>query len=254
MIYVKAITAIFKGFGYCLFNNSVRRLAIWPWLIGLFCYILSLGGAIYLHPLLLQFLIGEPSGFWRTVLYYLVWLLSAALLLVVAGLITVMLVMVFASVFQTAIAANVLKELGRKTPPEIPGFKGLMKETIRTVRVETFKLLWLLPVFAVVLIAGLIPVFAPIALLLGAWLLAYQFLDVVLDLYKLNTRARIMFAVRNLPLVTCFGLSLTVCWAIPLVGVLLAPVAVAAAAWLLSETKLLDLVEQRQLVKTNESN
>ena len=239
MNYVKAFIAIFKGLQLCLFEKSVRRLSIWPWLVGAVAYFGSIVSAYYLHPIVLSALVGTPDGWWASVVYYLAWFFIGLLLLVASMIVSVTLVLLLTAVFQGDIVIAVLRLLGDEVPPQETGIKGLVKETSRTLVVESAKLLWLLPLIALVAVVGLIPVLTPFAVIAGAWLLAYQFVDVVLDIYRLRSRERFRYARKNGVLLTCFGFVIMLCWAIPFMGILLPPAAVAGATWLLSESKLI---------------
>ena len=181
-----------------------------------------------------------PEGVWKSALFYLAWLLFALLLLVLAGLFGLLLVIVLASVFQTAIARLVLQLQGISVPEEDDSIKGTFKETMRTISVEISKLLWLVPVLLALLLAGFIPLLSPLAFAAGSWVLGYQFIDTVLDIYRVPVWRRLRFAIDKLVPVTCFGMTLAVCWLIPFMGIVLPPAAAAGAAWLLSEGKLLE--------------
>ncbi len=241
---LKAFFAIFKGFGFCFSQKQIRRLALWPWLIGAIVYIAAAIGASYAHGSLLSLVVSEPSGFLSYIYYGLAWILVSSLLLVGTLLITVILVMVFTGVFQTAIAVETLKHIGASVPAEQSGVAATVKEAGRTIFTESAKLFWLVPLICFTFILGLIPFLTPVALVLGGWLLAYQFIDVVLDVYRMKTRARIGFAAKHAILMVCFGLGLAACSIIPFVGLLIPPVATAGAAWFLHETGLLEQAQE----------
>ncbi len=245
MTILKSFAALIHGLNYCLFFRPVRMLAIIPWLIGLISYPLALWTVAHFHPLMMQWVSSDPSGILRTLLFYLAWIVFALLLLLLAGLASLLVVMILASVFQTMIARTVLTELGRDVPPEDSSLKGTARETWRTIKVELLKLIWLLPVLAMLLIVGIVPFLAPLAFIGSAWVMGYQFVDVVLDIYRISVWQRLRFALVNPIPVACFGATLTLCWLIPLLGIVIPPVAAAGAAWLMSETKLLDGYSQR---------
>lgn len=225
-----AFSALFHGLRYCFTDSHVRKLAIKPWLIGALGYIGTLYGAYRAHSPILNWIFGDPTGVWQNVLYAGTWLLVGLLLLAGSVVVTIGLVMVLAGVFQTAIAIAVLNSRN-VIPPKDEA--SLFAETARTMLVETGKLLILVPLSIFALVIGFFPLFVPIALILTSWLLAYQFVDVVLDIYRIPVRERIGFARRNFGTFVCFGVTLTVCWAIPFVGLFLAPAAAAGAAWMM---------------------
>lgn len=239
MSILNSLLAIIQGFKLCFTRKEIRRLAFWPWLVGFVCYGSAVVGAFYTHGPILAWVVGTPEGFWMTIVYYLAWVLVAMLLLVASMLVTIVFVMIFTSVFQNAIATRVLRDAGIAVPEETTGVSGVAKETARTLVVESAKLLWLLPLGALVFLVGFIPILAPVALFAAAWLLAYQFVDVVLDVLKVGAWKRLLFAVRHGLTMVLFGLTLSLCWAVPFLGFLLPPIAVAGAAWLLEKNKLL---------------
>jgi len=232
MSFTRPFLALFQGIRLCLFNASVRRHAKWPWLVGVFSYLGTLYGAYRLHGPLVHHFVAEPTGWWRTIVFALAWILAAALLFVASFIVSICLVMVFTSAFQAAIAQAALRaHAGDIELPE----SSMLAETTRTILVESVKLLWLVPLVILVFFVGLIPPLAPLALVLGAWLLAYQFVDIVLDLFHLSARERLRFGRTYSRSLIFFGLALTLCWAVPFLGVFLAPAATAGAAWLLAE-------------------
>ena len=241
MNFLRPFTALLHGIRLCLFNPSVRKHAKWPVLVGTFTYPAALYGAYQSHATVLGWLVSSPEGVWKTVLYWLAWLLTAALLFVGSFIVTVCLVMVFTSVFQSAIAQAVIKE--HNPDAHFPD-NSLIGEAARTILVESTKLIWLLPLIVLVFFVGFIPLFAPVALILGAWLLAYQFVDVVLDLFHVSARKRFRFGRIYFRSLVMFGLALTLCWAIPFLGIFLAPAATAGAAWLLSEEPYLESIKE----------
>ena len=254
MSILRSFIALFKGFQLCLFESRIRRLAVRPWLIGAGVYIASCAAAYYAHDPLLQRIAGEPQGFLAHMLYYLARILLPLFLIILSMVATMMTVMIFASVFQTAIAVNVLQHLGASLPQDKSGLSGIVSETSRTVFTELVKALWLYPCILLSLVLGLIPFFAPVSLLLAAWLLAYNFIDIVLDVFRAGAAGRLWFSLRHGVVVICFGLSLTILWAIPLLGLFLPPVAVAGAAWLLHETGLLKRYSDEETRKWNTKN
>jgi uncharacterized protein involved in cysteine biosynthesis len=236
---IKSVYAILQGLLICLTRPKVRKLAMWPWLVGMFCYSASIYLAYLYHGDILARMVDSPDGWLSYLIYGLAWVAVTSILAVGTLFITMVLVLILTSAFQTAIASAVLRELNEEIPEEEQGFSALLRETKRTAFVEIAKLFWLIPLFILLFIVGFIPILTPVAFLLGSWLLAYQFVDIVLDIYKLKSGKRLSFAIKNAVPVTVFGASLSLCWAIPLVGILLPPAAVAGAAWLMSDTALL---------------
>ena len=230
----KALLALPRGFNICLTNPKVRRLAIRPWLVGIFAYLLFLASAYYSHPIILDLILGEPSSYFKKFLYYLLWVVVALLLLVVSSILSMVFVLITTAIFQTEIALAVLREKYNDL-----GTGELISETKRTIWVECTKLLWIVPFIIFFFIIGLIPPLTPFALAANFWLIAYQFVDVVLDLFKLGTRKRFSFAKENWLFLITIGGCISLLWAIPFVGILIPPIAIAGTAWALDQAELL---------------
>ncbi len=243
---IKSVYAILQGLLICLTRPQVRKLAMVPWLVGVFCYMGSVYLAYVYHADILAQMVDSPDAWYSYILYGLAWIAVTAILAVATLFVTMMMVLILTSAFQTAIATAVLRELNEETPEEEQGFAALMRETRRTIFVEIAKLFWLVPLFIILFFVGFVPLLTPIAFLLGSWLLAYQFVDIVLDVYKLKSGKRLGFAMKNAVPVTVFGASLSLCWTIPFLGFLLPPAAVAGAAWLMSDTALLKTLEHKE--------
>jgi len=237
MRFFQALTAIVHGFQLCFFEREIRKLAMWPWLIGAVSYVIALVAAYYLHSPIVSWFVDNPEGYWQHTLYYLAWGGVSLFLLIAALILSLVAVMVLAGVFQTSIAIKVLQKSNVQIPKEQTGVSGTIKEVGRTVTVESAKLLWIIPLTVLVVIIGIIPFIAPIALVIGAWLLAYQFLDVVLDVFRISARRRLRFAMQNWATVTLYGLSIALICSVPFVALLIPPVAVAGCAWLLGTTE-----------------
>jgi len=228
--------ALVQGAKLCLLRADIRKLAVWPWLIGLFTYFSSLYGVYAIHGRVMSWAAHSPSGIFEHLKYGFVWLGVTGLLLFSAVALSFCLVLIFTSAFQTSIAKASLTAHNVELPPSE---LGLLEEASRTILVESRKLILLLPSMILVFVAGFIPLLAPFAIILGAWLLAFQFVDIVLDIFRLSARDRLAFARGNFISLVCFGLVLGILWAIPFVGIFLAPAATAGAAWFLSEPEFL---------------
>ena len=236
MSIIEAVIAIFQGGRLCFFSPDIRRLALWPWTIGSFCSLICLIGALFLHQPLLQWLIPVPHGFWLSLLYGLAWIGTWLLLFVCTVIISLAGVMVFAGVFQSSIATEVLKKAGFALPDGEQNLRATIKDTTRSLACETIKLLWLIPLGAIILVIGFFPILVPLAIILSAWLLAYQFLDIVLEVLRVSLGKRMRFAVRHWLRMVAFGIGLLLICCIPFAALFLPPIAVAGAAWWLGET------------------
>ena len=240
---IKAPFALLQGLRYCLQEPEVRSLAIRPWIIGTLLYPSSLIGVYYLHSPLMNYCGAVvPSEWnWSMLWYGLLWLgIGIGLLAIFIGL-SVLVTMLLCSSLHEEIVAQVLELQGQTRPETSAGFKNTVQDTVRIVTVEVGKFFWFLPIIILLLIAGFVPAMAPITLLTSCWLLAYRFIDIVLETQKLTAKQRLAFAGRHIIPLTVFGFTLHLCWAIPFMGILLVPIAVAGASWLCA-----DLLENTQ--------
>lgn len=207
-----------------------------PWFVGFLTYMITVFAAVKAHSPILSSFVAEPSGF-SWILFALAWIGLALLLAVATVLITVLMVLITTAVFQTAIVEEVLRhESGESAIVASTtnlSVAQIARESMRCVLTETVKLLWLLPLMIMAFILGFIPLLAPLAFLLGAWLVAFQFVDIVLDVAGLSATKRIGFGRTHWSTLCAFGGVTAVVFLVPLAGILLAPIATAAAAWLL---------------------
>lgn len=229
-----ALLALPTGFKLCLTNPKVRKLAIRPWIAGVFSYFASLGIAYYLHPIVLATLLAPPSSWWTKIVYYVTWLIVAVMLFLASSLLSILFVLITTAIFQTEIALAVLSD-----KYQVLGDGSIIGETKRTLFVESTKLLWLVPLFIIIFLLGLIPPLTPFSIAANCWLIAYQFVDVVLDLFKKGSFERLKFARKNWLFLIVIGASMSILWAIPFVGILIPPAAIAGTAWALDRAKLL---------------
>lgn len=229
------LQALATGMKLCLGNKTIRHLALGPWIIGIFSSIASMIGAYYAHGVVVAHFIGTPQGFLSWLAYLAVWLGTAVLLIAVALLVSFLLVMLLAGIFQNSIAEYILMEM--KNPAPTPGSTptALAREILRSISVESVKLLWLIPVFMLLFLLGFVPLFLPVVFVLSAWLLAYQAVDFALDVLKYSAGQRLNYALKHFMPLMLFGMGLLGLALIPLAIILLPPIAVAGGTFLVSE-------------------
>ncbi len=232
---INALLALPKGFKLCILDKGVRKYVFKPWGFGLLSYLVTLSIAYYLHPLLLNRISENSGSFLSTVAYYFSWTAISALLIVASSVISFIFVLITTAFFQTEIAIEVIKDKYSYLETE-----SIISETTRTILTEAAKIVWILPIFIIVFILGLIPFLTPFAILFNSWLIAYQFCDVTLDLFKTKSKQRFKFARQNFIFLAIIGGSYLALWAIPFLGIFLTPIAIAGTAWALKESNLLE--------------
>ena len=239
---VTAISSLSGAFRLCLFDSRYRRLALRPWLIGFVVYCGAAVGAVYAHAPILQRTAADPTTAVSWIIYVAAWIGIAVGLLVSTMIISVAIILVFSSLFQTDLAKLALTDLEVPYPADESSLHGTVKEAARTVIVETTKLLWLIPLGIIVFITGLFPILLPLTLFFVSWLLAYQFVDIVVDVIKVPPFRRLRYSIGNSLTLLWFGLVLAGLWAVPFLGFLLPPIAVVAAANYFNKVGLLERI------------
>lgn len=231
-----AALALLQGFRLCLFNPVIRKLSLIPWLIGLFIYAIGASVAWYWHSDIVSHYAASPDSLWSHITYIATWLGVALLLVVLVSVVSIVIILIATATVQAEIVQATLTATQNSYSNTEA---GAIKEVTRTVLAESFKLLWLVPASILIALVGLVPILTPFAIVVGAWLLAYQFVDIVLDTLKYGGIQRLGFSLRHAIPISIFGLTLLALWAVPLVGWLLPPVAVAGCTWFLSKTHLI---------------
>jgi len=236
MTLASSLVAILKGLQLCLSDKEIRKLAVIPWLIGFVSFACFSALAIHFFgDFLSLFNATNSEGFIATIVYYAKSILAGGLLLIATVILSTLTVLILAGPFQTAICAKVLERQGVALPLEASGIKATAISVARSIFTELIKLLWLLPLGILVFLIGLFPLLIPVAFVIAAWLLAYQFIDIPLDVLQYSARKRFAYAIANFLSLIAFGASLALLWAIPLLGLFLAPAAAAGAAWLVAK-------------------
>lgn len=226
------------GIRVCLSDPRIRRLALWPWGIGLLSAILCLSYSWSIHNEVYHRLLPASASILSYLLVPLAWLGATVGLFLISFLLSLLSVAVFGGIFQTRIAETVLRERGHVIPnPE--GIHANIKDNLVSMKAQIIRLCWLLPLLCVAFVIGFVPLLFPVGLLLGAWILAVQFVDTVLDVLRVPALERLRFCLKYAWLLCGFGLILSLGAAVPFLGLFLPPAACAATARLLSDRGLL---------------
>lgn len=205
-------------------------MALWPFFIGTLSYVICLVGSYYLHSRVLEFLLPDWSGFFASIAWVMCWLFAFVIVMLGSALLSLMLVMVFAGLFQSMIAEEILSR-ANLLPVSNSGLVPLARDLLRTAWHEMMKFLIFLPVWIAVMLFGFLPFLTVPAFILAAWLLGFQFLDIPLDAMRWPLGRRLGFALRHPVLTSIFGAMLAILW--PFAGFILPPVASAAATIML---------------------
>ncbi|MGL5007229.1 MAG: sulfate transporter CysZ [Plesiomonas sp.] len=218
------------------FSSGIRRYVILPLLVN----ILLLGGAFYWLASHMQKWIGQLLSHipdWLQWLNYLLWPLAVISVLLLFGYFFSTLANIIASPFNGLLAEQLEARLTGESPP-VTGVMTLVRDVPRILKRELRKLVYYLPKVTALLLVSLIPVIgqtlAPLLwLLLTAWMLAVQYSDYPFDNHKIPfTVMRDTLKQRRITSLT-FGGLISFCTMIPLLNLVIMPVAVcgATAMW-----------------------
>ena len=236
----KALTQ--NGMSYFLqgwrlaFLPGIRRYVILPLLVN----ILLLGGSFYALMLHLgswidRLLSHVPE--WLQWLNYLLWPLTVISILLLFGYFFSTIANIIASPFNGLLAEQLEARLTGEEPP-VTGVMTLLRDVPRILRREVRKLTYYLPKVLALLLLYFIPVIgqtlAPVLwFLLTAWMLAVQYADYPFDNHKVPF-ATMRDALKQRRLTSLgFGALISACTMIPLLNLVIMPVAVcgATAMW-----------------------
>jgi uncharacterized protein involved in cysteine biosynthesis len=224
------IIAPFKGLQLCLTDPEVRRASLLPWLVGGIIAFLVSGILIYAFPMLTDYMTNNITESLSIGSHVIAWIASTLLSILAAALVTMIVVLVLCSYYHYRIAQIILSKRGFKLK-ELTA----LKELGRSSTTEILKLVWLVPLYIVIFVIGLIPIFTPFAFFGWGMLAAYQFLDYPLDTLHYGAFDRLGFVFKHLLGAILFGVTLVLLSAIPFVIFFITPVAVAGASWLIVE-------------------
>ena len=216
-------------------------------LIPLAVNLLLFGGAFYwlylqLDTLFVWFNDAVPSYFqW---LKFVLWPLAIMVVLVVFSLLFTSVANFIAAPFNGLLAERVeLKLTGAPLPDD--GWWGLLKDTPRMLAREVHKMVYYVPRALGCLLLFLVPVFgqtvAPILwFAFSAWMMAIQYCDYPFDNHKIDFAVMRQALAQKRKLNLGFGASVALCSSVPLVNLLIIPVAIcgATALWVEHYTQL----------------
>ncbi|MGL4857173.1 MAG: sulfate transporter CysZ [Plesiomonas sp.] len=218
------------------FLPGIRRYVILPLLVN----VLLIGSAFYWLASHMQAWIGQLLSHipdWLQWLNYLLWPLAVISVLLLFGYFFSTLANIIASPFNGLLAEQLEAHLTGEEPP-VTGVMTLLRDVPRILKREVRKLVYYLPKVIALLLVSLIPVvgqtLAPLLwLLLTAWMLAVQYSDYPFDNHKIPfTTMRDALKQRRFTSIT-FGGLISICTMVPLLNLVIMPVAVcgATAMW-----------------------
>lgn len=215
---------------------GIRRFVLVPLLVNMLLF----GGAFYwlFHQLKhwMARLMWYVPGFLQW-LDYLLWPLAVMLSLIIFGCFFSTIANWIAAPFNGLLAEQLEARLTGQTPPD-EGLLSAFKDVPRVMRRETRKLLWYLPRALGLLVISFIPVIghmlAPVLwFMFGGWMLAIQYCDYPFDNHKVPFEQMRAALWQRRWCNLQFGLLVNLFTLIPLLNLVIMPVAVcgATAMW-----------------------
>ncbi|MDR2390984.1 MAG: EI24 domain-containing protein [Planctomycetota bacterium] len=226
----------FRGAALLLGRRGVKRYAALPFLINLVLYVLAFGVFVSIlwnwnfDPIAWDF--WGPAGRWISGLLnrldWLMKLVAALLVLTVAFFTFTSVGMVLASPFNDLLSERVevsMKGGNGREPVHSPGFGQTLRNTGHSLLNLFLQILFTLPALPALLLPGI--GFLPL-LLVSGWFAGFGFIDIPMARHCFLLRAKWLAMSRLFWKTLGFGLAMQACFAVPVVGLLLLPVGVAA--------------------------
>lgn len=230
---VRGAGYLFRGL-QMLPNPTIRHFVIVPLAVNLIFFISALWALFsnfndWVNYLVTSFL---PDWEWLNFLYYILWPLMAALVLVVVYYSFSIVANIIAAPFNGMLAEKVEKHLRGETISD-GGWKEIIAEIPRTIGRELAKLAYYIPRLLVLVIISFIPLInliSPILwLLFGAWMMAIQYCDYPMDNNKVSfIKMRELLKSDRLTSIG-FGGLIQLGMMIPILNLFLMPAAVVGA-------------------------
>lgn len=228
---MKGAAFVFHGIPLLL-SPGVRLYLVTPLLINLLVFVALVWLGLSQFGELLAWLEATLPA-WLSWLDWLLWPLFVLLTLLAGFLVCLLLATLIAAPFTGPLAAAIESRLRGRSPGGNDGAASLFKEAFAALASEARKLgyfgLRAAPLGLLSLLPGVNLIVAPLWLLFSAWMLALEFVEVPLGNHGLTFPAvRARLAQRRM-LALGFGATLLVMTMIPLLNLLVIPVAIAGA-------------------------
>ena len=221
-----------------LTHPSLRLFVLVPLLVN----ILIFGGLIwyglsYLFAVMDDWLAKIPA--WLDFIKWIIWPLVGLTVSLATGYLFTAVALLIASPFNALLAEKVEELITGKPVKSLEGLGAALMALPRGILRELSKLIYYLPMAALVLVISFIPLLNMVApllwFLLGAWMMSLQFLDYPMDNHLLSF-ADVKEAARARRLSSMgFGGVVALCTGIPVVNFFVVPAAVAGATLLWCE-------------------
>lgn len=225
----------FKGFELIRLKG-IRRFVFIPLMVNLILFVIAFS---YLFRQLDQYMLWLEGIMpqWLTWLSYFIWPLAVFTLLIIFSYIFSTAANWLAAPFNGLLSEKIEKILSTNRPLEVENntFAALIKDVPRTLSREWLKLKYYLPrAVGFFLLLWLLPLIGQILwFLFTAWMMAIQYKDYPFDNHKIPFATMRLALQQKRSLSFSFGITVTVFSMIPIINLIVMPVAIcgATALW-----------------------
>jgi CysZ protein len=219
-------------------HPSLRLFVIIPLAVNILIFGSLIGlGFSYLSGLISGWMAGIPT--WLDFIAWIIWPLIILTVALIGGYLFTSVALLIASPFNALLAEKAEELITGRPVDSLEGLGAALLALPRGILRELAKLLYYVPMAALVLLLSFIPGLNAIApalwFLLGAWMMSIQFVDYPMDNHQLSF-ADVKEAVRSRRLSSMgFGGMVALCAGIPVVNFFVVPAAVVGATLLWCE-------------------
>jgi CysZ protein len=219
-------------------HPSLRLFVIIPLAVNILIFGSLIGlGFSYLSGLISGWMAGIPT--WLDFITWIIWPLIILTVALIGGYLFTSVALLIASPFNALLAEKAEELITGRPVDSLEGLGAALLALPRGILRELAKLLYYVPMAALVLLLSFIPGLNAIApalwFLLGAWMMSIQFVDYPMDNHQLSF-ADVKEAVRSRRLSSMgFGGMVALCAGIPVVNFFVVPAAVVGATLLWCE-------------------
>ena len=238
---IEGLSAVLGGIGFVLVTPRVWFYAAVPALVLVLLACGLAGLAIYGADWTTRSLLDEPASIWGHVGSWLLRVLLALTMLLMAMLLALVLAQPLSGFALEAIVRAQERALLGDEPPRSSFLAALLASTRATlIMLIAGGVIYTLLFLVDLCFPPATVVTVPLRFLAGAWLLAWNFLDYPLSLRGLGVLARLRWTARHFEEFTVFGLTWALLLVVPGLFFLILPMGVAGAARLVVAGEMAD--------------
>lgn len=232
LIFILALIPILIGLGIYGLMSS--------WIYG---HLLPLG-RIYIEKLVL-------SGGWGNFIYYTIVTLFSILLFLFINYTFILFVSIISAPFNDAISSRVEKNLiSNNSPGEKETFSEVIKNFFKTIFNEFKKVIFIFTLSLVAFLVALIPVLAPVGLILSGLLFAISFLDFSWSRHRYNLRRCLSDLAKSFIYYVISGSLFLLLMGIPIINIVILPYSVVFLTCLFVQRNLKANIDEEKNLST----